>query len=36
MTDDYSPMAGSGPLPGHLDLSDVVPGEPAHAAHPAG
>ncbi len=21
------------PLPGHLDLSDVVPGEPAHAAH---
>jgi 3-oxoacyl-[acyl-carrier-protein] synthase-3 len=24
------------PLPGHLDLSDVVPGEPAHAAHPAG
>ena len=23
------------PLPGHLDLSDVVPGEPARAAHPA-
>ena len=23
------------PMPGHLDLSDVVPGEPAHA-HPAG
>ncbi len=21
------------PLPGHMDLSDVVPGEPAHAAH---
>jgi 3-oxoacyl-[acyl-carrier-protein] synthase III len=21
------------PLPGHLDLSDVVPGEPAHAVH---
>ena len=24
------------PLPGHLDLSDVVPGEPEHARHPAG
>jgi hypothetical protein len=23
------------PLPGHLDLSDVVPGEPTRAAHPA-
>ena len=23
------------PLPGHLDLSDVVPGEPAHAVHTA-
>jgi 3-oxoacyl-[acyl-carrier-protein] synthase-3 len=22
------------PLPGHMDLSDVVPGEPAHAVHP--
>jgi 3-oxoacyl-[acyl-carrier-protein] synthase-3 len=22
------------PLPGHLDLSDVVPGEPEHAPHP--
>jgi hypothetical protein len=21
------------PLPGHMDLSDVVPGEPAHAFH---
>jgi len=24
------------PLPGHMDLSDVVPGEPEHAAHPVG
>jgi hypothetical protein len=23
------------PLPGHLDLSDVAPGEPAHAVHTA-
>ncbi len=24
------------PLPGHMDLSDVVPGEPEHAVHAAG